>query len=194
MANADNPNGFRPVRYLSGAPYNGASNKYVAAENLFLGDLVELTGADGDGYPTVARSEAGDAHVGAVVGWDAVPSGNGSATLETLYCASGAVVYIADDPSLVFEAQQAGTDLVDASIGLNAEIVVAAGSTTTGKSNMEIDSTTAATTNTLSIQLVGKVDRPDNSFGATTDTNSRLLVRINTHAYTVGYTTGGTGV
>lgn len=194
MANADNPNGFRPVRYLSGAPYNGACNKYVAAENLFLGDLVELTGADGDGYPTVGRSEAGDAHVGAVVGWDAVPSANGSATLENLYCASGAVVYIADDPSLVFEAQQAGTDLVDASIGLNAEIVVAAGSTTTGKSNMEIDSTTGATTNTLSLQLVGKVDRPDNSFGATTDTNSRLLVRINTHAYTVGYTTGGTGV
>jgi hypothetical protein len=188
MANADNPNGFRPVKYLSGVPYSGSHNKYVAAENLFLGDLVELTGADGDGYPTVARAEAGDVMVGAVVGWDAVPSGNGSAALENLYCASGTVVYIADEPNLVFEAQQDSTNIVDATIGLNAEVVVAAGSTTTGKSNMEVDSDTADTTNTLSLRLMGKVDRPDNSFGATTDTNSRLLVTINLHQYANGST------
>lgn len=191
MANADNPNGFRPVRYISGAPYNGACNKYVSGENLFMGDLVELTGADGDGYAVVARSEAGDAHVGAVVGWDPVPAANGAAALENLYCASGTIVYVADDPGLLFEAQQADTDILDAAIGLNAEIVVAAGSTTTGKSNMEIDSTSAATTNTLSLQLMGFVDKPDND---RTLANSRLLVRINTHAYSVGYTTGGTGV
>ena len=185
MANSDNPNGFRPVKYLSGAPYSGAFNKYIAAENLFKGDLVELTGADGDGYATVARSEAGDVHVGAVVGWDPVPSGNGSASLENLYCASGGVVYVADNPDLVFECQQADTDILDAAIGLNAEIVVAAGSTTTGKSNMEVDSTTAATTNTLSVRLLGFVDREDND---RTAANSRLLVMINLHQYSNGST------
>lgn len=185
MANNDSPNGFRPARYLSGAPYNGAHNKYIAAENLFLGDMVELTGADGDGYATVARAEANDTLLGAVVGWDAVPSGNGSASLENLYAASGAVVYVADNPDILFEAQQNSTNIVDASIGLNAQIVVAAGSTTTGKSNMEIDSTTGATTNTHELQLVAFVDREDND---RTAANSRLLVKINKHQRANGST------
>jgi hypothetical protein len=185
MANSDNPNGFRPVQYLSGAPYTGAHNKYKAGENLFMGDLVELTGADGDGYAVVARSEAGDVHAGVVVGWDAVPSGNGSASLENLYCASGGVVYIADQPDLLFEAQQDNTNIVDATIGLNAEVVVAAGSTTTGKSNMEVDSDTADTTNTLSLQLVRFVDREDND---RTAANSRLIVKINLHQRANGAT------
>ena len=185
MANTDNPNGFRPVQYLSGAPYTGSYNKYVAGENLFLGDMVELTGADGDGYAVVARAEANDTLLGAVVGWDAVPSGNGSAALENLYCASGTVVYIADNPDLLFEAQQDDTDILDAGIGLNAQIVVAAGSTATGKSNMEIDSDTLATTNTHELQLVRFVDREDND---RTAANSRLVVKINKHQRANGST------
>lgn len=173
MANVDNPNGATPVKYVNGAPYNGSTSKYVAGANLFKGDLVALNGADGNGYPGCARATAGGAMVGAVVGWKADPS-----NLDLPYCASGNVVYVADGPDLVFEIQQNATHIVDAGVGLNCPIIVAAGSTTSGQSNMELDSSLVATTSTLDMMILGIVDRPKNDRAAA---NSNILVKINRH-------------
>ena len=54
MANSDTPFGFRPVKHLSGAPWNGKANVYYipATDNtaVFNGDAVKSAGAaDGTG-------------------------------------------------------------------------------------------------------------------------------------------------
>ena len=177
MANVDKPSGFRPVATLSGAAYNGQMRKYVSEANLFMGDLVTADGTGSGMYPTCARGTAADALIGAVVGWEADPDGLGN-----LYCSSGTVVYIADDPSLIFEAQ-GESNIPIAEIGLNADFVVAAGSTVTGLSNMEIDgggTTAPATTATLPLRLLQLSDKEDQDH---TLTNNRVLVTINNHKY-----------
>ena len=176
MANVDRPNGFKPVRYANGAPYNGAFERMIAQENVFMGDLVEpvTTGlliGDG-GYQEVARAETGDPIVGVVVGWEPNP-----ADLSLLYHASSATrcVYVARIDDLILEAQNDAA-MSYTHVGLNVDFVVAAGSTTTGASNMEVDSTTEATTNTLDLRIVGFVDSPQNE---TTAANAKMLVKVN---------------
>ncbi len=48
MPNADTPFGLRPVKYRSGAPYNGAANVYTTASGdgtaIYVGDPVVLSG------------------------------------------------------------------------------------------------------------------------------------------------------
>ncbi len=191
MANTDKTRGFKPAKYLSGAPYTGAFNRYYSDDdNLFLGDLVEedTTGvlAGDGGYPTVGRADASDAIVGVVVGWEPNPT-----ALDRMYYAASTTyaVYIADSPDLVLECQvdnASATPLTKGNIMMNYNFVVAAGSTTTGLSNMEIDEDSGATTATLPLKLIGFVDRPDND--TSTIASVKALVKINNHKYA-----GGTG-
>lgn len=185
MANVDKPNGFRPVMHLNGSPYNGQSRKYFSSgDNLFMGDLVEQK-ANGirsnDGiYPQVDRIDAaGDRIVGVVVGWEANPD-----ALSNLYHAASSTyaVYIADASDLIMEAQSDDATMVIGDVGFNISPTVTAGSTTTGQSGMELDGSTAATTNSLTLRIVGAVDRADND--ATDSTaNQRWLVSINSSAW-----------
>ena len=76
MANVNKVNGFKPFRYMSGAPYNGAFTKYVVPASdgtaLFVGDVVKADTA-GDlatGLRGCARGTAGAAMVGVVVGFE----------------------------------------------------------------------------------------------------------------------------
>jgi len=185
MANVDRPNGFKPVMHLNGSPYNGAFRKYYSPnDNLFLGDLVEAetTGVrDNDGiYPSVDRIDAaGDVIVGVVVGWEADP-----AALERTYHASSSTyaVYIADARDLIMEAQSDDATMVLGDVGLNISPTVTAGNTTTGASGMELDGNTAATTNTLTLRIVGAVDRADND-AADSTANNRWLVTVNSSAF-----------
>jgi hypothetical protein len=178
--NVDRVCGARPVKHLSGSPYNGQCNKYFvpATDNtaIFIGDFVKSGGsADADGVPTVAQAAAGDALRGAVVG--VIPD-----TADSLiYRAASTARYVlvADDPDLIFEIQEDGVGaalaLVD--VGENADIVVAAGNTTTGTSGMELDSSDHKTA-TAQLRILGFVQRPDNVPGVA---NAKVLVRINEH-------------
>lgn len=176
MANVDRPNGFKPVRHANGTPYNGAFERMISNENLFIGDLVEpvTTGIalGNGGYQEVARAETGDPIVGVVVGWEPNP-----ADLSLLYHAASATraVYIARTDDLILEAQNDAA-MSHTDVGLNVDFVVAAGSTTTGLSNMEVNAATEATTNTLDLRIVGFVDSPDNE---ATSANAKMLVRVN---------------
>ena len=60
-------------------------------------------------------------------------------------------------------------------IGNNVDVIVGAGSTATGRSGMELDSNTAATTNTLVFRILQKDPAIDNEIG----TNCRWLVTGN---------------
>ena len=185
MANTDRPNGFRPVRYRDGSPYNGACYKaYSPSDNLFIGDLVEVDAAaqsSNDGvYPTVDRIDAaGDVIAGVVVGFEANPT-----ALENSHHATSTTiaVYIADVKDLVLEAQSDDATMVQTDVGLNVSPTVTAGDTTTGASNMELDGNTAATTNTLTLRIIGMVDRPDND-SSDSVANQRFLVTVNSSSH-----------
>lgn len=185
MANVDTPFGLRPVRYLSGAPYNGAANVYTTASGdgtaIGVGDPVKLSGTaqtiNGATYADVDQAATGDVITGVVVA--VLPETRDS----LIYRAASTVrrLLVADDPGLVFEIQEVsgGTALTTAAIGLNADFVVAAASTTTGQSGVELNNATEATTNTLDLQIVGLVNKEDNAAGE----HAKWLVRINRHQY-----------
>lgn len=183
MANANTPFGLRPVRHRNGAPYNGGATRYYVPASdstaLYIGDPVIIAGsADADGVPSVTKATAaGGAYVlGSVVAVEPMT------TASTTYrpASTLAYVYVADDPDLVYEIQEdaVGGALAAADVGLNADLVFGSGSTVTGLSGAQLDTSTKATTNTLQLRIHGFVQRADNEIGA----NAKVLVSINLHA------------
>jgi hypothetical protein len=180
MANVSRVSGARPVKHISGSPYNGQCNKYYVPASdgtaIFMGDFVKSGGtADADGVASVAQAAAGDTIRGVVVG--VVPD-----TADSLiYRAASTLRYVlvCDDPDIIFEIQEdavgATTALVD--VGENADIIVAAGSTTTGTSGMQLDSSTH-TASSAQLRILGFAQRPDNEPASA---NAKLLVLINEH-------------
>lgn len=209
MANISRVNGFRPVKHLSGAPWNGQANIYEVpageAIPVFVGDLVLLSNSDGtEGYPAVEAPVAAAAtsglYVGAVVGIinAKVDPVNGKLTTGSIaldtpqYRAASTkqLVLVADASDLIFEAE-ADAAVALASVGLNVGVVegggaASLGSTTTGASGMQVDASSVNTTSTLPLQIVAIPKRPDNEPAAS---YNKVWVRINTHAYgSVGVT------
>lgn len=171
------PFGLVPVRYKSGAPYNGAANVYYvpAADdnNLFVGDPVIIAGTgDTDGVPGVLRAEAGERITGVVVGFAPVPTADAGDTtaLNRGYRVASEADYllVADDPTLLFEATEDGTGgfLATTSIGLNIDLIDGTGSTYTKKSGFMLDSNTAATTS-AGVRIVGVSPKVNNTIGTT---------------------------
>src|SRR3990167_62512 len=198
MANADRPQGLIPVGTGLGAPWNGKVNAYVVESAndtaIFVGDLVKLSGDAGaagetsfgldvEGIAEIIQSAAGDKSVGVVVGF--LPNQD---NLTQRHCPidTRRVALVSDDPNTVYEIQEVsgGTALTSAAVGLNADVVVAAGNTTTGRSGMELGNATEATTAGLNLQILGLVKRVDNAIGE----HAKWLVRINDHEFQVGQT------
>ena len=74
MASVSRANGFKPVKSITGAPYNGAANLYFVPSSdstvIMVGDAVKLAGnaRAATGAPTVTRCGATDIPIGIVVG------------------------------------------------------------------------------------------------------------------------------
>jgi hypothetical protein len=203
MPNVSKINGFKPVKHITGAPYNGQATLYEVpageAVPVFVGDLVKLSDSAGTaGVPAVEAVVAASSQItagpilGAVVGilnnkMDPLDGNmtSGSISLDTpVYrpASTKQYVLVADAPDLIFEAE-ADAAVPFASVGLNVGVGASAHTTplVSGASPMYVYSTTApATTSTLPLQIVGLVKRADN------DPNSafnRVHVRINVHTY-----------
>lgn len=198
MANVSRINGLRPIGHLNGSNWNGKVNKYwlAAADGTatFVGDLVKLSGtsnADGS-LASIAQAAAGDTPIGVVVGFEPNPSDLSqnyrTASQNIASQDAGRWAYVADSPDLVMEVQEdaVGGALAITSVGLNADVVVGSGSTTTGQSAMQLDSSTAATTSTLVLRILGFMSRPDNEVAA----NAKMKVCFNVHQYGSVGTTG----
>ena len=191
MANTDNPNGFRPVGTLSGAPWEGHIRHYRASGSLtdiFPGDMVTLT-ADG----TVDAADAAEEEIiGACVGFSPAQAGSTNGVTDhyisgttpnlnkTYYDASvdgAAWVMVAVGPDVLYEVQTDGT-ITYTDVGNNCEITATAGDATKGISQQEISSTTG--TAVAQIRIVAPVNRVDNDVSSA---NSRWIVRINENHY-----------
>lgn len=209
MANVDRPSGLKPVRHKSGAPYNGAANPYYIPDSyataLFVGDPVVKTGTSntakvtvpGGGFfaigtaPEINKAAAGDGNAvtGVIVGFSPLAS-----DLNKPYnpASTERIAYVADDPDLVFEIQADGA-VPAASMGLNAVFIYThSGSTTTGLSGVELDTTSDAPAADASNQMiiVRAVNREDND---TTLTHARVEVLLNNHTEAQGRTANGDG-
>jgi len=213
MSSVSRINGFRPVKTITGSPYNGQGNIYYLdatdATVVMVGDAVKLGGFSGNadaraasGVPTVTRvSSATDIPIGVVIGF--LFSGVGDAqnippvtNLNTpIYRTANQARYVlvCDDPNIVYETQFAGTSqsaaTITSNVGLNGQFLINAGNTSSGASGMQLDITGLATTATLPLKIVGFPARPDNLPG---DTYFSYWVKLNATSMSQG--TGAAGV
>lgn len=207
MASVSRINGFRPVKTITGAPYNGQANLYFVPSSdstvIMVGDAVKLAGdaRAATGAPTVTRAGATDTPVGIVVG--ILFTGVGDLTnippvvdLNTpVYrrASTDRYLLVSDDPNLIYEVQYAGTSVsaatITANVGQNGQFITTAGNTTSGASGMQLDSSGLATTATLPLKIVGFPNRPDNIPG---DVYFSYYVKLNSVTYGTG--TGQAGV
>lgn len=191
MPNVNAPFGLRPVRYASGAPYNGACNEYFATGAtgvIAIGDPVVLAGAANtteiQGRPagtlatvTLAADGDGDPILGVCVGVVAVTADS----LPYRANSTDRIIQVADDPNLIFQGQTnadstawAGTD-----VGSYANLKVGTASTIYGTSAWTLDTTdgpdAADPSNQLLIMRLAPL--PNNAIGA----YSVWEVMINNH-------------
>lgn len=182
MANEDKPSGCRIVGSKSGFHEGQLTRMAILAADTvatFVGDVVKLTGtATAEGIPSIAQAAATDTPCGIIVSFE--PDG---ANLELKHRQASTLRYamVNTDPNVLFEIQEdsVGNSMPITDVGSNADITVGTGSTTSGLSAMEIDSTSAASTATLVLAIEGLVQRPDNEIGD----NAKWLCSFNVHQY-----------
>lgn len=188
--------GFRPVKSLTGASYNGQVNRYMISASdsqaTNVGDFVQLSDNDAlvdqlssGVFPAVERIGSGTAVpiVGVIVGFE--PDFSNLNAPNYRAASTRRVALVADATDLVFACPQdaVGGVVAAASVGLNVAINLGTAGTSGGySSGMSADSSTVATTATLPLQIVGVTAAPDQDV-TSTSRPAELLVRINTHAY-----------
>lgn len=204
MANTNRPDGFSPVKSLTGA-WDGIGNLYAidsdASNTYAIGDVVmSAAGATSTGIPKVTKwggaTTTSALPLGIIVGFAVPPVGTSlqgtSLTLEKQFLSLSAgaqYVLVNDDPLLIFEAQFDSTAIVAADLHKNAAVTVTANQTSlsTAAPYSSTVLTAPAVTATLPVRLMGAVQREGNEIGAYV----RVLCKWNYHEY--GVTPGASG-
>lgn len=190
MVNANFPTGIRPVNN-NGTMWTGQGRMYAVpasqSSNIFLGDpLVPLGGTDAFGVPLVglATAGAGNNILGTMLGNCNGPQGSGSTLTRDrpVYRQGGILNYIlaTDDDEQMYVVQEDSVGgAISAAVGgfANGNLVAGAGSTVTGFSGWQLQSSsvTSSANPTFQIRLVSLIRGPDNALG----TNADWLVLIN---------------
>jgi hypothetical protein len=193
MPNSQVAYGLRPIFEADGSPWSGTCTEYFVpatdATALYVGDPVVIAGsADADGVPTVTRATAASAGriTGAVVGFrpSATIIANGYRAAST-----GEYVLVADGPNLTYTIAEdsVGGALAATSVGLNADLIAGTGNRAAG-SGFLLDSSTAATTATLQLRILGL----NKTVGGEIGNYAQWYVRINLPTETGA--AGSTGV
>jgi hypothetical protein len=179
--------------HLDGSPWNGKVEMYLfpAADSsvVYVGDPVisggdagaagvTVYGIDCEGMPTADVAAAGSTLLGVVVGF--LPK---QSNLEVLHreASINRIGLVCTAPDVVYEVQEdsVGNNIAATQVGNNFDIVYAAGSSVTGRSAVEIDSSDVTGTATAQLRLLGLSKRVGNVIG----TNAKWLVLINEHEF-----------
>lgn len=165
MANVDNPRGMWPIGHMTGGEIR--TREYIVTTStgsIFVGDPLKVVTA---GTVEVAAANDGEIIIG--VAAEHVTS----ATAAT----AGTKIQVYDDPYIVFGVQaDTGTAVAATCVFSKANLnTYAAGSTTTGVSIVELDSSDIDTGSQL--KILGKIESPDNAWGEHVD----LVVVFNEH-------------
>ena len=181
MANTDAPNGFTPIRHLTGGTIRMEEMPIVkeTAAAIYSGDLLL---ANASGYVNVAAAGTTAAIVGVFAGCkytnpqgQIVYSKYWPAAQATLNDAD-AVAYVYSDPNIVFSVQTSGT-AAKADNGKWIDMEDGGGSTSTGRSGQEANENA---TSTIVLRQLGLVKRAGNDWGL----NAEIEVTIALHART----------
>lgn len=152
----------------------------------FVGDAVKLGDYDsikiqgGQYAPAVIQAAATDPIFGVVMGFQQHTVASGM-DLGRRHRPASTSMYCMVKPAhpldvYRMQADDIGTTLSVASIGANADLTVGNGSTVTGQSAMEVDSSTVVATTGFQLRIIGFVDKPSNTPGVS---KQDVLVQIN---------------
>lgn len=195
MANANIATGLTPIDD-NGTPWSGQFHLYSVPASqgtaIFRGDpVIPLGGVDAFGVPLVGLATAGSSNylLGAMVSVVNGPAGGGAVAQNPLtrdlptYHQASTVGYIlvADDydQRFVIQEDSVGGAMAAASVGWsNANLVSGSGSTTTGYSGYQLQSSSLNTSNTRQLRIVELLRSPDNVVGV----NAKWVVMINLHS------------
>ena len=187
MANKDGAFGFKPTRHLTGGLIR--TEEYAIAANygsaIYTGQVVEAVAGGG-----IEAAAAGDTQQAGVFGGVFYTDPDTSKpTFKPFYAASTnasdlkATVYA--DPYIVYEAQHDGTGT--AAMNNSAfDFVGTSGSTLSGQSSSEIDTSTSGTSG--GFKQIGISKDPENS--DTSSANANAYVVFNTGEHVFKLTTG----
>ena len=182
MANKDAAFGFRPTRSLVGGELR--TEEYAIAANhgtsIFTGQVVEAVAAGG-----IEQAAAGDTQqLGVFAGVFFTDPSTSKPTFKAFYPASTnasdikATVHV--DPFTVFEAQHDGTGT--AAMNNSAmDFVGVAGSTTSGQSTSELDTSDSGTG--AGLKQIGISTDPDNSDTSAANANAYCVFNTGLHIF-----------
>ena len=139
------------------------------------GDVIRISGtASADGKPQADVATATQSVTGICFGVDPTFAGE-ALSQTTLPALTAGSLKVNVDPDALYEVDVANGPLVVANVGLNADIVATAASTSGGLtvSNMTLNATGVATTVTLPFRIVALREDDAGALG------ERALVRIN---------------
>ena len=182
MANKDAAFGFRPTRSLVGGELR--TEEYAIAANhgtsIFTGQVVEAVAAGG-----IEQAAAGDTQqIGVFGGCFFTDPSTSKPTFKAFYPASTNASYIKAtvhvDPFTVFEAQHDGTGT--AAMNNSAfDFVGTSGSTITGQSTSEIDTSTSGTSG--GFKQIGISTDPENSDTSSANVNAYVVFNTGEHVF-----------
>ena len=186
MANVDGAFGFRPVRHMSG---NVQTEEFKIAANygtaIYTGQTVEAVAGGG-----VEAAAAGDTQQAGVFGGvsytdptTSKPTWSAYYTESTNASDLKASIYL--DPNIIFEVQHDGTGTA-AMNNSGFDFVGVGGSTISGQSTQELDTSTSGTSG--GFKQIGISEDPDNQ--DTSADNCNAYVVFNTGEHIMKLTTG----
>ena len=184
MANQDAAFGFRPTRSLVGGQIR--TEEYAIANNyntaIYTGQVVEAVAAGG-----IEAAAAEDTQVAGVFGgvFYSDPTTN-KPTWSAYYPASTAAAdlkaSVYADPEIVYEAQHSGTGT--AAMNNSAmDFAGVSGSTITGQSTSELDTSEAATDN--GFKQIAISNDPDNQDTSSANANAYCVFNVGEHVFKV---------
>lgn len=215
MANQNKVFGLTPVKYLSGADWDGRgniyhidsgdSNAYYQGDPVALKAGTETISGESYGLPTLNVGQVGAANVGVILAVGTSPRGgpyidptNLTLTYAPATKTKPYFALVCDDPSVIFEIQEGGTAanaLTVAATSKNANFALAAPASGVAVSGAYLNNgTAAATTATYNLHLLGLSQRIDPSVAAynTFGLYAKWLCLLNNHYY--GVYGGRTGI
>jgi len=181
MANTDAPNGFVPLRHLTGGVVRPQAYPIANgfSTSLFSGDLVTLLSNGTVGIGTNTSNA-----LGVFYGVQYIDQNTGDVKFSKIWTASttvkpntAATAFVYDDPNITYKVQGSGT-FANANVGETCNVLFTAGETTFGGSQQEANLSSLGTTAQV-LRILRLVDEPNNDVGA----DAKLEVVINNHLY-----------
>ena len=179
MANKDSAFGLKPIGKVGQNRDNQGLSEYsiaASASAIYFQDPVEMAATG-----TITVAAASDALLGSLNGVFFTDATTDKPTyanhLNASNTATDIVGFVSDDPYERFEIQADGATAA-ADVGLNADIVYAAGSSPDYVSKVELQ-TSDQKTGTAQLRILGISKDPDNNTAGSANVN--LVVLINEH-------------